>query len=164
MTREEQLQRLRRELKVGNEGVFVIGSDRAPILGGPSIPLERWLASTDIGAQLLAAEGNEPVEVLAIKGVSNDLLRSLNHRRDQLRVGRPVLLVFDSSDSARVSRIADDLWKWATVVELDQPLKTWEYTAAQGAIDSDRYAPELRCGAVVGPQEPLTAPPEDSDL
>lgn len=163
MTREERLQRLRVELRAGNVGVFLIVSARTPIFGGTSLSLDRWLDSTDVGAQLRAASGNEPVEVLAAKGVSDDALRSLNHRRDQLRVGRPVLLVFDPSDCARVSRIADDLWKWATVVELDQPVKSWEHTAAHGVIAADRYAPALRPSDVVGPGEPLTASAEDSD-
>lgn len=163
MTREDRLRRLRAALAAGNAGVFIIGSAQAPILGGITIRLDQALESTDIGAALCAVAGNDPIEVLAAKGISDETLRTLNHRRDQLRAGCPVLLVFDPSDSTRVSRIADDLWKWATVIELDQPVKTWEYTAATGVIEMDRYAPALRPGHVVGPREKLHAPPKAPD-
>lgn len=164
MTREDRLQRLLAALAApGNDGVFVIGSERSPVLGETVIALDRVLRATDICAELRSQPGNGPVEVLATKGVSDDALRSLNHRRDQLKAGRPVLLVFDPSDCARLSRIADDLWKWASVIELDQPLKTWEYTAATGSVGMDRYAPALRPGDVIGPREKLRAPPEVAD-
>ncbi len=157
MKREDRLQQLHAALAAGNDGVFIIASDRASVVNETTIPLDRLLDSTDIRAQLRGMPGNGPVEVLAIKGVSDEALRSLNHRRDQLLVGRALLLVFDPSDSARVSRVADDLWKWATVVELDQPPKSWDYTAARGVIDPDRYAPALRPSDVVGPREKLRA-------
>ena len=162
MTREQGLARLRLELETGNDGVFVVVSEQAPILGGTSIPLDRLLDPPAIGDHLRAPPGEGPIEVVAAKGVTDEMLRSLNHRRDQLRVGRAVLLVFDPADCARVSRVADDLWKWATVVELDRPTTSWAHTKATGEIDPDRYAPALRPDDVVGPKGRLMAHPEES--
>jgi hypothetical protein len=162
VTRDQRLERLRMELKLANDGVFVVLSDRSPVLDGTTIPLDRLLDTTDIGSHLNALPGQGPIEVSANEGVTDEMLRSLNHRRDQLQIGRPILLVFDPSDSARISRIADDLWKWATLVELDRADKTWEHTAARGVVDSDRYAPALQPSDVVGPKGPLTAPPEET--
>jgi hypothetical protein len=160
VTREQRLERLRVELKAGNDGVFVIVSEQTPILGDTSIALDGLLDAPNIGDQLRAVSGEDPIEVPAAKGVTDEMLRSLNHRRDQLRIDRAVLLVFDPGDCARVSRVADDLWKWATVVELDRPVISWKHTIARGVIDSDRYAPALRPADVVGPKEPLKAPSE----
>ena len=162
MSREQRLARLNAELKAGNDGVFVVVSEQAPILGGTSIALDHLLATPEIGTQLRAVSGEGPIEVLATKGITDDRLRSLNHRRDQLRTARAVILVFDPSDCARVSRVADDLWKWATVVELDRPMSSWEHRTATGVVDPDRYAPAIRPADVDGPKQPLTAPSEQS--
>lgn len=162
MTREERLERLWMELKLAKGGVFVVVSARSPVLDGTMIQLNRLLNTTDIGSHLKALPGQDPIEVSANERVTDEMLLSLNHRRDQLQIGRAILFVFDPSDSARISRIADDLWKWATLVELDRADKTWEHTAARGVVGSDRYAPALRPSDVVGPQGPLTAPPEET--
>ena len=103
MTRESELLRLRAALRAGNDGVFVVVSDEdsvESVLGHESIPLDHLLATHDIGNRLMAVPGSGPIEISAPKGVTDQLLRSLNHSRDQLRIGRAVLLVFDPSDAA----------------------------------------------------------------
>lgn len=163
MTREEKLQHLRAALHASQDGVFVVVSTETPILGEPGLSLAEVLEAEDIAARLQDLAEAGPIEIVAEPGIPDGKLRLLNHRRDQLRVGRPLLFVFDPADSTRVSRIADDFWKWATVIELDEIPKAWAFTAARGIVSRDRYAPALRPGDVLGPQGPLTAIPEILD-
>ncbi|PRP96469.1 hypothetical protein [Enhygromyxa salina] len=67
MTREQQLARLIAELKAGNDGVFIIVSEQASILDGTSIPLVHLLDTPEIGAQLRAAPGEDPIEVPPVR-------------------------------------------------------------------------------------------------
>jgi hypothetical protein len=163
LNRQAKLARLRMELAVGNRGVFIVTSAQTPVLDGPTLALGELLAQPRLADQLRAHPGTGPIEVVADKGVDDQLLSSLNHRRDQLRVDRALLLVFDPADSARVSRVADDLWKWATLVELDRVSPTWAHVEVHGEVASDRYAPALDPAAVTGPSQAPTAPTEDPD-
>lgn len=160
MTRDDRLNRLRIQLNARNDGVFVVMSRHRPVLETDSIPLHDLLRAPSISSWILSRAGTGPVEIGAPVGVDDQSLRMLNHRRDQLRVGRALLLVFDPEDVVRLSRIADDLWKWATVIELDRTDPKEKTTLVRGEIEQGRYAPALRSDDVVGPQGRLIDEPE----
>ncbi len=93
-------------------------------------------------------------------------LRWLNQQREQLRRNQPLVLRLVVEQAARFARLAPDLWRWASVLDLtgelrDEGLGTPTPAARrfdERHLDELPYAPALDSNAVEAPAHDLANP------